>query len=214
MLKFENLVIGYNSKEPLYPAISFNINSGDFWGIVGANGAGKSTLLQTILKIIPPISGKVIKTETNLKVGYVPQYQNITKEFPITVEEVVLMGCYNKSSWGVFSKKEIKKLIQNRLEEFSILHLAKKEFSKISGGERQRVFLARAMLNSPNLLILDEPSTGIDEDGKEELLNILKNLHKSNNLTIIMISHDKAEIDFLATHKLIFNKKERKISIF
>ncbi|MBN2694813.1 ATP-binding cassette domain-containing protein [bacterium] len=213
MLKFNSLVIGYTPQKPLYDAISLEIKKGDFWGVVGANGAGKTTLLQTILEIIPPISGKIERESKNLKIGYVPQYQNITKEFPITVQEVIEMGCYNKNSWGIFSKKGIKKLVQEKLKEFSIEHLAKKDFSKISGGERQRAFLARAMLNSPDILILDEPSTGIDEDGKAELLNILKNLHKLNNLTVMMISHDKTEVDFLATHKLIFNKKERKISI-
>ncbi len=168
--------------------INLEIEERCYLGIIGPNGAGKTTLLRLILGIIKPNRGEVLiygqKPQEYLKselIGYLPQRISQTiYEFPLTVEEVVKSG-YEKI------KKEN---LDWALDVFKISHLKKKILRELSGGQRQKAFLARAVASRPRILILDEPTTGIDTYSMEELLKILETLNRDFGITIVVVTHD------------------------
>lgn len=146
--------------------------------IVGPNGGGKSTLLKVLLKLIQPTTGQV-KYSRNLKMGYVPQKIQLDQTLPITVEKFL------KLKQGIRSEN-----ISEALDLLSIPHLAQQSLHKLSGGEMQRVLLARAILNQPNLLVLDEPTQGVDINGQVELYQLIHQMRERLNCAIVMVSHD------------------------
>ncbi|MDP8162451.1 zinc ABC transporter ATP-binding protein ZnuC [Pasteurella skyensis] len=146
--------------------------------IVGPNGGGKSTLLKILLKLITPTTGEVIHTK-DLRIGYVPQKLHIEHSIPINVQRFLALKP-NSSN----------KMIEEALSLFSIQHLAKSHLQQLSGGEMQRVLLARAMLNKPQLLVLDEPMQGVDITGQAELYQLLNTMRDMLNCAILMVSHD------------------------
>ena len=146
--------------------------------IVGPNGGGKSTLLKVLLKLLSPTKGAVIYNK-NIRIGYVPQKIHLDHSFPITVEKFLSL------------KKGVKKAeIQQAMALLSITHLVHNNMQKLSGGEMQRVLLARAILNKPNLLVLDEPTQGVDINGQAELYQLIHQTQKVLNCAILMVSHD------------------------
>ena len=156
--------------------------------IVGPNGSGKSTLVKGILGLIKPIKGKVIYN--NLKqnfIGYMPQETKVDANFPASVFEIVLSGCLNKS---LFYKKKDKEIAINNLKILGIESLKDKCFCDLSGGQRQKVLLARSLCATSKLLILDEPSNNLDSKSKKDLYKIINDLNKNHGITIIMITHD------------------------
>jgi ABC-type Mn/Zn transport systems, ATPase component len=185
--------------------INLEIYEGCYLGIIGPNGAGKTTLLRLILGIIKPTTGEVLiygqKPEEYLKiepVGYLPQRISQTiYEFPITVYELVTTGI----------EKQKKDNIEWSLDVFKISHLKKKSLRELSGGERQKAFLARAIVSRPKILILDEPTTGIDPNSRDELLQILEELNKDFGITILVVTHDIATFTHEARCILCLNKK-------
>lgn len=158
--------------------INLSLSSDSILTIVGPNGGGKSTLLKVLLKLIQPTSGEVIY-HSNVRVGYVPQKIYLDHSLPLTVEKFLSL------------KKGITKQdIEESLEMLSIFHLRKNTMQKLSGGEMQRVLLARAILNKPNLLVLDEPTQGVDIAGQAELYQLIHQTRKQLNCAILMVSHD------------------------
>lgn len=202
LLECENLTIGYGSKI-IQKDLNIKIQSGDYFFIIGENGAGKSTLLKTILGFEPPISGKITFTEGFEKgsVGYLPQQNSSLKEFPATVEEIVLSGCNGKLGLFPFYSKEHKKTAHENMEKLGILEFKNKSFNELSGGQQQRVLLARALCAAEKLLILDEPVKGFDSKITEEMYKDILELNKSG-MTIIMISHDLEAAKKYATQTL------------
>lgn len=202
LLECENLTIGYGSKI-IQKNLNIRIQSGDYFFIIGENGAGKSTLLKTILGFEPPISGKITFTEGFEKgsVGYLPQQNSSLKEFPATVEEIVLSGCNGKLGLFPFYSKEHKKTAHENMEKLGILEFKNKSFNELSGGQQQRVLLARALCAAEKLLILDEPVKGFDSKITEEMYKDILELNKSG-MTIIMISHDLEAAKKYATQTL------------
>lgn len=202
LLECENLSIGYGSKI-IQKNLNISIQSGDYFFIIGENGAGKSTLLKTILGFEPPISGKITFTEGFEKgrVGYLPQQNSSLKEFPATVEEIVLSGCNGKLGLFPFYSKEHKKTAHENMEKLGILEFKNKSFNELSGGQQQRVLLARALCAAEKLLILDEPIKGFDSKITEEMYKDILELNKSG-MTIIMISHDLEAAKKYATQTL------------
>lgn len=195
-VEIKNLDVSINSREIL-KGINLELGEGKFLGIVGPNGSGKTTLLRTIIGIINPTSGTV-RIFGNIPFGaiqkgmfgYLPQSQKIELNFPARAIDVVLMGIYSRL--GTF-KWPSKQDIDRAKEMLSIMDMAGREnepFGGLSGGQQQRVSIARALINNPRILILDEPSTGIDVVGQEDFYHLLKGLQKKLNLTIIMVSHD------------------------
>ena len=190
LIDIKNLSLGYDGNIVL-KNINLKIEENDFICVVGPNGSGKSTLIKGILGLIKPISGTI--TFNNLKqnfIGYMPQETKVDSNFPASVLEIVLSGTLNKKSMSLFYTKEDKKLAIKNLKILGIENLKNKHFSELSGGQRQKVLLARSLCATSKLLILDEPSNNLDSKSKKNLYDILKNLNKNYNITIIMITHD------------------------
>ena len=190
LIDIKNLSLGYDGNIVL-KNINLKIEENEFLCVVGPNGSGKSTLIKGILGLIKPISGTI--TFNNLKqnfIGYMPQETKVDSNFPASVLEIVLSGTLNKKSVSLFYTKEDKKLAIKNLKILGIENLKNKHFSELSGGQRQKVLLARSLCATSKLLILDEPSNNLDSKSKKNLYDILTNLNKNYNITIIMITHD------------------------
>ena len=190
LIDIKNLSLGYDGNIVL-KNVNLKIEENDFICVVGPNGSGKSTLIKGILGLIKPISGTI--TFNNLKqnfIGYMPQETKVDSNFPASVLEIVLSGTLNKKSMSLFYTKEDKKLAIKNLKILGIENLKNKHFSELSGGQRQKVLLARSLCATSKLLILDEPSNNLDSKSKKNLYDILTNLNKNYNITIIMITHD------------------------
>lgn len=187
LIEVKNLKIGYEGHIVL-DKVNFNIEDGEFAVVVGSNGAGKTTLIKALLGLIKPTSGSInfngLKQEF---IGYMPQETKVDSNFPASVFEIVLSGTLNKTLF--YTKKE-KKLALDNLKLLGISNLKDKSFGELSGGQRQKVLLARSLCSTEKLLILDEPSNNLDRESKKDLYNIITELNKKHNITIIMITHD------------------------
>ena len=187
LIEVRDLKIGYEGHIVL-DKVNFNIEDGEFVVIVGSNGAGKTTLIKALLGLVKPVNGSIsfngLKQEF---IGYMPQETKVDSNFPASVYEIVLSGTLNKTLF--YTKKE-KKLALDNLKLLGISDLKDKSFQELSGGQRQKVLLARSLCSTDKLLILDEPSNNLDRESKKDLYEIITELNKKNNITIIMITHD------------------------
>ncbi|MFW5755475.1 MAG: metal ABC transporter ATP-binding protein [Tangfeifania sp.] len=194
LIKIENLSVGYD-KEPVLHDVNLEIHERDFLGIIGPNGGGKTTLLKAILGLLKPMKGKIIfREDINRRkkpIGYLPQVKHIDRNFPITVYEVVRSGSVMKSPKQVTST-QIKQKVERLLAEMGISGIRNKAIGDLSGGQMQRVFLCRALLSDPKILILDEPDTFVDNRFEGELYEKLKELNKE--MAILLVSHDVGTI--------------------
>lgn len=189
LIELKNLTLGYE-KDIILKDINLSIEENDFVCVVGANGSGKSTLIKGILGLIKPIKGKVIyKGLKQNYIGYMPQETKVDSNFPASVLEIVLSGTLNQYK-NIFYSKEQKEIALNNLKLLGIEKIKNKSFSELSGGQRQKVLLARSLSATTKLLILDEPSNNLDSKSKKELYNTIINLNKNHGITIIMITHD------------------------
>jgi len=190
LLQLNGVVAGYEN-QPILKGVNLSVNPLDFVGIIGPNGGGKTTLLKVILGLIQPMEG-VVTRDQSLRIGYLPQINTIDKRFPITVEEVVLSGRYASSSWW---KKPVSKdyhRVAELLEFVGLTTKRKDPIGELSGGQMQRVFLSRALISQPNLLILDEPNTYVDKSFEQDLYNLLFELNKE--MGVLLVSHDVGTI--------------------
>ncbi len=191
LIELKNVSLGYE-KDIILKNINLNIEENDFICIVGPNGSGKSTLIKGILGLIKPIKGKVIYNN-GLKqnfIGYMPQETKIDSNFPASVYEIVLSGTLNMKKYSIVYSKEQKEEANNNLKLLGIEKLKNKSFCELSGGQRQKVLLARSLSATSKLLILDEPSNNLDSKSKKDLYSIIQKLNKEHGITIIMITHD------------------------
>ena len=190
LLDCKNLSVGYNSKT-IVSGLNFTLNEGDYLYIVGENGSGKSTLLKTLLGLLKPISGEIVKGKGFIQseIGYLPQATEIQRDFPANVGEIVISGCQAQARYRPFYSAKQKKMAEDNMKTMGILHLKRRPFRELSGGQQQRVLLARALCATQNLLLVDEPVTGLDPNATEEMYSLIKNLN-SKGITIVMISHD------------------------
>ena len=171
--------------------INFGIEKNDFLAIIGPNGGGKSTLLKIILGLIKPTHGKVSifnlpPDKSRDKIGYLPQHSHFESDFPITVFDTVLMGRYKKPFQGY--DQHDKKCATKWLENLDMIHLKDRQIEKLSGGQLQRVFLARALAREPELLLLDEPTSSIDPKTQNSFYELLKEIRKK--MAVVLVSHD------------------------
>lgn len=191
LIKCENLSFGYDSKL-VVDNINFEVNKKDYICVVGQNGAGKSTLMKGLLRLKKPSDG-IIAFGDGLQaneIGYLPQQTDIQKDFPASVQEVVLSGCLNKLGLIPFYKAKHKKLAKENMEKLGILNLAKKSYQELSGGQQQRVLLARALCATTRLILLDEPVAGLDPIMTQELYKIIDDINQSMDIAVMMVSHD------------------------
>ena len=203
LFEVKDLTLGYE-KENIIENISFVVENKDFIIVVGKNGAGKSTLIKGILGLIKPKSGKIIFGDGLKKnlIGYMPQETKVDQAFPASVKEIVLSGRINKMGLRPFYNKEDKEKANEVMNILNISNIKNKSFSDLSGGQRQKVLLARSLAATDKLLILDEPSNNLDNTSREEFYLLLMKLNKELGITIIMISHD-ADIDKMLGNKLL-----------
>ena len=209
LITSKNLTFSYDNKIAV-ENINFTINQGDYICIVGENGAGKSTLVKGLLKLKKPTYGQLI-FENNLKskeIGYLPQKSNYQKDFPATVIEIVFSGYLNKLGLIPFYKKEDKKVIYDNMEKMGIYNIKNKSFKDLSGGQQQRVLLARALCATSKVLLLDEPTTGLDPIVTKEFYDLVYKINKELNITIIMVSHDIKYAIKYASHILHLQKSQ------
>jgi ABC-type Mn2+/Zn2+ transport system ATPase subunit len=186
LLVAHRAAFGYQ-RRPVISGVELEIARGDFLGIVGPNGAGKTTLFRGLLGLIPPLEGSV-RRETRA-IGYVPQRETLDPIYPVTVEEVVQMGAYGKlRGWrGLSSTARVR--AQECLERVGLAERRRDAFSSLSGGQRQRVLIARALMDEPELMLLDEPTSGVDRGAQARILELLVELNRSRGMAILLVSH-------------------------
>jgi ABC-type Mn2+/Zn2+ transport system ATPase subunit len=204
IIKLIGVTIGYG-KEAIVSGIDLTVYENDFIGIVGPNGAGKTTLLKTLLGNLKPLSGSIYKD--NLRFGYVPQRDTVQPLLPYSVFDVVMMGRYSLS--GAFKRiNDVdKKVVEESLSYVGLSDLRDKNYNSLSGGQRQRTLIARALAVQPTVLILDEPTNGMDTPSHYSLLNLISRLHEEKNLTIFIVSHLLSDVANIVK-KIVLIEKE------
>lgn len=189
------------SKHILFNPISFNLFQNDFLSILGKNGVGKTTLIKAILFNQKINSGQIkLYIKDNL-IGYVPQFRNLPKDYPLTVKEFISLA-FDKSLLPWLSKKE-KKRLNVVLQQTRLLDLANYRMSNLSGGELERAYLAQALLNNPKLLILDESTASLDNISKLNLLELVKSYQKEAKISVIFATHDLSLAKKYSDHYLL-----------
>jgi zinc transport system ATP-binding protein len=195
LITFDQVSFSY-SNTPVLREISFQVYPGEFIGIIGPNGGGKTTLLKLILGFLKPSKGKIDVFGQNLafhstssnQLAYVPQSVRFDRDFPISVEEVVLSGLISRLPWyGRFHAAD-RQAAKEILEKTRLAHLAAHPFGTLSGGQAQRVLIARALVSKPELLLLDEPTASMDSQAEADIYALLNQL--KGQQTILMVTHD------------------------
>ena len=200
IVELKGVTCGYDGHRVLSD-VSLAITPGDFIGLLGPSGSGKTTLLRAVLGIVDLYDGQVMvngipTAQKRPRVGYVPQLETIDWDFPVTVEETVMMGrTMNNLAFPWFKRSE-RKLALDMLERLGISNLTKRHIRELSGGQQQRVFLARALVSSPSLLLLDEPTSGVDIKTRDDVMHLLHELNHQG-VTVVMTTH---EINAVAAH--------------
>lgn len=195
--------------------ITFCIDQGVFLGVIGPNGGGKTTLLKLILGTLPVQKGSIEVFGHDLRhsrtdrplIGYIPQRSDIDQNFPASALDVVLMGATSKL--GLFRRPsgELRELALQLLDRVGVGDLADRPIGRMSGGQQQRTFIARALISQPRLLILDEPTTGLDSAGQRRILHLVQQLKDEMQLTVIMVSHDVGQLSHYADQIACLNRK-------
>jgi zinc transport system ATP-binding protein len=214
VIKVENLNVAKNGKRVIEDA-TFMVERGNYMGVVGPNGGGKTTLLQAILGIIPHESGsiEVLGNPINKfsqwsKIAWVSQNSiSFDEKFPISVRELVGLGRINKSNLARPLKSKDWEKVDETLEFMGIKDLDQRRIGHLSGGQKQRVFVAKALVRDPEILILDEPVTGVDAEAQERFYMKLSDLNTERGTTIMIVSHDLAAVFCRMSHIMSVNRK-------
>lgn len=192
MIEVKNMCFGYG-KDAILSDVNFIVKRQEYVGIIGANGAGKSTLMRLILGQLTPSAGEVnVYTKA---IGYVPQvgFREVSN-FPANVEEIILTGLYKQIGMFRLPGKGHKKKVKDVLELVGMTEYRTRMLSEMSGGQQQRVLIARALIGEPELLVLDEPLTGIDKEAGESLYVLLDKLNREYGMTIVMVTHNREQV--------------------
>jgi len=200
-IEVKNLSFGY-SDVLLMEGVSFCVSKGDFAAVIGSNGTGKSTMIKLLLGLLTPSGGEIFLMGEALssfhrfsRIGYVPQNSGSSAgTFPATAEEIVLSSLYSQIGFLKIPKKHHKRIVLDALESVGMKAHAKSLISELSGGQQQRVMLARVLVNNPEILLLDEPTVGIDTGAVASLMEILHKLNIEKNVTILMVTHDLSHV--------------------
>ncbi len=209
----KNLAVKYEDRE-VFKDINFTLQKGDYVALTGPNGSGKSTLLKTILNLVKRERGEIRLFDTPIesftkwdRIGYVPQRLSLAPFFPATVQEIVALGLVSKlNKFGKLNAIYYKK-VDSLLASLGLSEIKNKNISIVSGGQLQRVIIARALISDPELLILDEPTTALDPEMRENFFEILKNLNVNKRVTIILVTHDTGNVGSYAKKLMYFDRK-------
>lgn len=204
----------YYGSQPILEGIDLEVTPGIFLGLIGPNGGGKTTLFKLILGLLPPARGLVrvfgqdpcgLGRQRSL-IGYVPQRFNVDWHFPLTAQEVVLMGLYGKI--GLFRRPSAqdRRKVLKALEQMEMEDLAPAPIGELSGGQQQRVFLARALVAQPRIILLDEPTLGVDVAHQDKFYHQLNTLRREQGMTILMVSHDVGVVSCFADELACLNR--------
>lgn len=201
VVRLSGLSTGYEGR-PVLRGVDLRVQEGEFVGIVGPSGSGKTTLLRVLLGAVPvyagsaEVYGRPVGSSDRPSVGYVPQVETIDWNFPVTVEEVVLMGRATTSGLWPWPRRQDRTELLEILERLGLAEHRRKHIRKLSGGQQQRVFLARALFRNPRLLLLDEPTSGVDIKTRDDILHQLVELNRAG-VTVVLSTH---EINAVAAH--------------
>lgn len=203
LIQCKNVSLAYDGTV-VAEQIDFSVRRGEYLCIVGENGSGKSTLVKGLLGLMNPVSGTIEYGDglTRQDIGYVPQQTNVQRDFPASVREVVLSGTIGRGGRSLFYTPEQKKTAARAMERLGIRDLERCCYRELSGGQQQRVRLARALCAAGQLLLLDEPTTGLDPMVSGDFYGLIEELNRQNGITVIMVSHDMGPSLRSATHVL------------
>jgi len=194
LIRLNNLSIGYTG-QPVLAGISVSISKGNFTALLGANGSGKSTLLKTLLGLLPPLGGNIDSaspTGKPLMFGYVPQSTQFDPIYLLTGFEVALMGTFGRVRPGRFVPASERALTRECLRAVGAEEFARKRFGELSGGQKQRVLIARALATQPDILMLDEPTAGVDSTATHAVLDVIWQIIREKEITVLFVTHDYA----------------------
>ncbi|MCM0083993.1 metal ABC transporter ATP-binding protein [Geomonas sp. Red32] len=214
VLSVEHLTAGYHGTEVLKD-ISFSVRAGDYIGICGPNGSGKSTMIKVILGLLPPLKGDISILGTPQgafkeweRIGYLPQgLQFFNPHFPAKVEEVIRLGRLSAKKFPKRFNREDTLAVERTMEWMGISGIRGAMIGELSGGLRQRVLLARALVNEPELLVMDEPTTALDPETRESFYKLIFEMNQEKKSTVLLVTHDTATIGKYASHLLYLDKK-------
>ncbi len=201
LVRFEGVTCGYDGP-PVLRDVDLAIRRGAFVGVVGPSGAGKTTLLRAIVGMVPRLEGRItlagrpVGRGATPGVGWVPQLETVDWNFPATVREVVLMGRWADRPWRAWATADDRERVDRLLGRLGIAGLAGRHIRELSGGQQQRVFLARALIGEPQILLLDEPTSGVDLKTRDDILHLLADLN-ADGITIVLTTH---ELNTVAAH--------------
>jgi ABC-type Mn2+/Zn2+ transport system ATPase subunit len=218
LLEVNDVTFGYAPHKPVLENVSVKIPKGRFVGLLGPSGSGKSTLLKIIIGLQRPWKGTIrflgnnstdSSAYSSKSIGYVPQVESIDWNFPVTVKEVIGMGIWNRSGVAPWFSKDVDVMVGIILDDLGIYssEFKNRQIRELSGGEQQRVFLARALIRKPTILVLDEPISGVDYNTREKIMEILRSLNHDLDMTIIMTTHDLGGIGKRLPWVICMNKK-------
>jgi ABC-type Mn2+/Zn2+ transport system ATPase subunit len=213
-ISFQNAWVAYPEAVGL-EAVTFDLGRGDFLAIIGPNGSGKTTLLRTVLGLLRPTRGSVTVlgklgpdiAHVRSRIGYVPQRKLIDGKFPISVFEVALMGCYGTRGILRRASQHDKGRAIASLEAVGLADLANHVAGHLSGGQQQRLLIARALVQNPEILLLDEPTSGVDVATQKSIVALIRDLHEKLKLTTLFVTHDINEVMPCADKVMYLNRK-------
>lgn len=200
LVSLSNIIFGY-SNTPTLNGVSFEIQSGEFVGITGPNGASKSTMLRVMLGLIKPWKGTVFINEKNdqgkrLSIGYIPQQiASFNVGFPSTVLELVQSGRFSKGKWFKKLMQEDEEVVENSLKMVGMWEFRHHKIGSLSGGQKQKIIIARVLASEPDLLVLDEPTTGMDAESRKGFYEFMNHQVKKHHRTVVMVTHELDEVE-------------------
>jgi zinc/manganese transport system ATP-binding protein len=189
LVSLQNVSLGYDSA-PVLQGVSFAIYPGGLIGLAGPNGSGKTTLFRAILGLLPILGGSLSRHCPLSNFGYVPQSAALDPQFPLSVAEIVEMGAYGRVKPYQPLPAQEKKRVEEVLDQVGMPHLIAQSFFACSGGQKQRILIARALMVNPQIMILDEPLSGVDEESRRSITDVLIKLTRDKNIAVFFSSHD------------------------
>ncbi|QNQ82905.1 ATP-binding cassette domain-containing protein [Lactobacillus sp. PV037] len=192
-MKFEDKIVFKN--------VNFTLEKGSMTALLGANGTGKTTLIRILMGMIHPTSGKVTFSP-DTKIGYVPQFRNLEADYPLSIKSFIELNT------PLFKNKKIKERVNHILQETNLTEIQNTRMGEASGGQKQRAYLAQALINNPNFIILDEATASLDPNAKEELMALIKHLNEEHGITVLFTTHDIPLARKYMKDYLLFENKE------